>query len=222
MKNKYKKKTYPREPSITECSRCHGNMIKSKILKLWVCQRCGNAKREAEYMKAPEEILKKALADQIERKNYFAALYTQPIKIGDKNPPGEAEYVGYSRVMFFARDTNEDEIIFPMAQESYDRKITHLAALDMNGVVVTANIIKDRSNIHFISDSLYDIKCTDQEEKLKPLLTEDFLNTLVEAIQVSGWTLDFTETTEFARWCFNLAGKKCPPLTHYDYEKGEE
>lgn len=48
------------------------------------------------------------------------------------------------------------------------------------------------------------------ENDLKPLLTDDFLETLRLAVKVRGWDQDAVETISFANWLFELAGKVKP------------
>lgn len=49
-----------------------------------------------------------------------------------------------------------------------------------------------------------------QEAALRPLLTPEFLATLVKAVQVCGWSADLIETVNFVDWCFELAGQPKP------------
>ena len=65
---------------------------------------------------------------QIEQ--YQLALFTQQIKPGDKNPPGEATYLGYSRVpVSFMNGKSVGETFFPTCQEDYPTPITHMAVM---------------------------------------------------------------------------------------------
>lgn len=50
------------------------------------------------------------------------------------------------------------------------------------------------------------------EAQLRPLLTDEFLETLVFAVRVIGWGVDMVETRSFADELFQLAGKE-PPAT---------
>lgn len=50
------------------------------------------------------------------------------------------------------------------------------------------------------------------ENDLKPLLTDDFLETLRLAVKVRGWDQDAVETISFANWLFELAGKGKPDI----------
>lgn len=66
----------------------------------------------------------------------YAALFTRPVMIGDRNPPGEAVYDGYYRVPFIALDgTNLSDVHFPPARSDYPVRVTHVAALTESGVV---------------------------------------------------------------------------------------
>lgn len=56
----------------------------------------------------------------------------------------------------------------------------------------------------------------EREAKLKALLTDEFLNTLVEAAKTEGPFLDYHEVQDFVKSCFTIAGKPCPDLTPYE------
>jgi len=56
------------------------------------------------------------------------------------------------------------------------------------------------------------------EEKLKPLLTDEFLSTLTLAVKTCGHSVDHIESARFAEWCFELAEKDKPDLSAFDYE----
>jgi hypothetical protein len=49
-------------------------------------------------------------------------------------------------------------------------------------------------------------------DELKPKLTDEFLQTLVEAVHIVGWTVDAVETVAFLEEVFALAGKKAPTV----------
>lgn len=53
-------------------------------------------------------------------------------------------------------------------------------------------------------------------EKLKPLLTEEFLSTLTEAAKVYGWTSDYIEVCSFVEDLYEVAGKDKPNLEPYE------
>lgn len=53
------------------------------------------------------------------------------------------------------------------------------------------------------------------EAKLKPLLTSEFLEILVEAVKTCGHSVDHIESAQFVKWCFRVAGKDTPDLTPY-------
>ncbi|HEY5865364.1 MAG TPA: hypothetical protein VI542_07400 [Candidatus Tectomicrobia bacterium] len=56
------------------------------------------------------------------------------------------------------------------------------------------------------------------EAKLKPQLTQEWLDTLVEAARTCGWTVDHGETMHFVRWCCDVAGAEPPAsLEPYQY-----
>jgi len=49
-----------------------------------------------------------------------------------------------------------------------------------------------------------------REAAVIPLLTDEFLQTLVHASRTCGWTVDMTEVAGFVEWCYDLAGKELP------------
>ena len=51
---------------------------------------------------------------------------------------------------------------------------------------------------------------TPREKKLKPLLTDEFLSVLIEAVKICGWSVDHIESSQFVGWCFDVAGKEYP------------
>lgn len=64
-----------------------------------------------------------------------------------------------------------------------------------------------------------DKEILEAEELLKPKLTNDFLDTLVQAVNTCEWAVDFIESAQFVDWCFELAGKPLPPLDVYNEEE---
>lgn len=52
-------------------------------------------------------------------------------------------------------------------------------------------------------------------DELKPLLTDEFLATLVEAAQIDGNMGDWPATKDFVVTCFYIAGKQPPELKPY-------
>ena len=48
------------------------------------------------------------------------------------------------------------------------------------------------------------------EKALKPLLTKEFLQVLVFALETEGHSTDFCETTSFVDNCFHIAGIEAP------------
>lgn len=62
----------------------------------------------------------------------------------------------------------------------------------------------------------YDENARAAEEKLKPLITDEFLATLAVAVRTCGWSVDHVESESFARWCFDVAGKEAPDLSALD------
>ena len=63
----------------------------------------------------------------------------------------------------------------------------------------------------------YDENEKTAEEKLRPLLTDEFLSTLALAVKTCGHSVDHTECARFAEWCFELAEKDKPDLSAFDY-----
>jgi hypothetical protein len=53
-------------------------------------------------------------------------------------------------------------------------------------------------------------------EKLKPLLTDEFLTTLTEAAKIYGWDGDYTEIASFVGNLHEAAGKEKPNLEPYE------
>lgn len=64
----------------------------------------------------------------------------------------------------------------------------------------------------------YDEYLQKAEDELKPLLTDEFLDVLVITVKTCGNSVDFVESYEFVRWCFNLAGKDVPEIIPIDYD----
>jgi len=56
-----------------------------------------------------------------------------------------------------------------------------------------------------MDDIDYNKKSEELELNLKPKLTREFLNTLVEAVKICGWSVDLIESANFVDWCFDLA-----------------
>jgi len=69
------------------------------------------------------------------------------------------------------------------------------------------------------TDEDEDKKRHEAEELLKPKLTDEFLDTLVQAANTCNWSVDFIEAAYFVDWCFNVAGKPIPPLDVYNDEE---
>lgn len=55
------------------------------------------------------------------------------------------------------------------------------------------------------------------EDKILPLLTDDFLKTLTEVAKTCGWNVDHTETIGFVNWCHDIVEKPRPDVTAYPY-----
>jgi hypothetical protein len=54
------------------------------------------------------------------------------------------------------------------------------------------------------------------EDRLRPLLTEEFLSTLVEAVRTVGNSGDSVAQADFAASLFTIAGRPVPDLNAYD------
>lgn len=72
-----------------------------------------------------------------------AALFTKTVKVGEINPDGEANYEGYSRVVFIADESkNLEHIEFPEAGADYKDaegnwvEVMCVAAITTSGLVV--------------------------------------------------------------------------------------
>jgi len=63
-----------------------------------------------------------------------------------------------------------------------------------------------------MSDVEFDLAYKQAQDALRPELTESFLSTLVKAARTIGWDVDHTETCEFVKCCFGIAGKEAPTL----------
>ena len=64
----------------------------------------------------------------------------------------------------------------------------------------------------------YDEKAEDAENNLKPLLTDEFLETLRMAVKTCGNSVDHVESSQFVDWCFELAGKQKLDTEPFDYD----
>jgi len=70
--------------------------------------------------------------------NYYAALYTQAVRIGQINPPGEADYKGYSRQQCcFINGRAVEAIMWDKAGGSVD--ITSIAIMTAQGTIIAVN-----------------------------------------------------------------------------------
>ena len=65
--------------------------------------------------------------------------------------------------------------------------------------------------------SKYETNVDEAEAKLRSLLTDEFLSTLVLAINTCGDSVDYSEMEDFARWCFDVAGKDFARTGPLDY-----
>lgn len=63
----------------------------------------------------------------------------------------------------------------------------------------------------------YDKKAEQAENKLKPLLTGEFLETLLLAVKTCGWAVDHIESSAFVNWCYNIAGQEVQDTEPFDY-----
>ena len=46
-----------------------------------------------------------------------------------------------------------------------------------------------------------------KKQKLKELLTPEFLSTLHSAVECCGWDVDMVESMNFCDWCYRTAGQ---------------
>lgn len=72
-----------------------------------------------------------------------------------------------------------------------------------------------------MDEKVYEHNARAAEEKLRPLLTDEFLAALVLAVKTCGWTVDHVESASFVNWCFDLAEKPKADLEPFDYEQGK-
>ena len=56
----------------------------------------------------------------------------------------------------------------------------------------------------------------ERQQKLKPILTDEFLKTLVEAAKIYGWAGDYIEVCQFIEDLYEVAGKEKPDLEPYE------
>ncbi len=66
--------------------------------------------------------------------------------------------------------------------------------------------------------SEYDANSQKAENKLRPLLTEGFLETLRLAVKTCGWSVDHVESSQFVGWCYDLAERETPETEPFDYD----
>lgn len=55
-----------------------------------------------------------------------------------------------------------------------------------------------------------------RESGLKPRLTREFLDTLLEAGKICGWSVDYVEIKDFVRWCFEVADETIPTAAEFE------
>ena len=51
---------------------------------------------------------------------------------------------------------------------------------------------------------------TKTKQKLKELLTPEFLSTLHSAVECCNWNVDMIESMNFCDWCYGMAGQLEP------------
>lgn len=67
----------------------------------------------------------------------YAALFSKAPKIGETNPDGEINYLGYARVPFVAESgENIETILFPKSEQDEPVFATHVVAFNAAGEVV--------------------------------------------------------------------------------------
>jgi hypothetical protein len=64
-------------------------------------------------------------------------------------------------------------------------------------------------------DKDYEREALKLEAELRPLLTDEFLATLVKAGQTHGNSGDWVEIQHFIGWCFSKAGKPAPIMAPF-------
>ena len=55
------------------------------------------------------------------------------------------------------------------------------------------------------------------EDELKPLLTKEFLDVLVQAAKVVGWGVDFIEVRQFVIEVYEIAGVVPPEIEPHNF-----
>lgn len=61
-----------------------------------------------------------------------------------------------------------------------------------------------------MDDKAYEEKSNELEKELKPVLTNEFLSTLIKVVRTCGWAVDHTESIKLVRWCFDVIEKEYP------------
>ena len=62
--------------------------------------------------------------------------------------------------------------------------------------------------------------CDEGQDELRPLLTDEFLSTLVLAARTVGWDVDHTETFAFVQCCYEIVGRTrddMPDMEPFEY-----
>lgn len=74
--------------------------------------------------------------------NFYGALYSQAVAVGEINPPGELEYKGYSRQLFCSMYGRAiEDVTFPKAEEDCTDCATHLVVMNGKGKVMYSNLL---------------------------------------------------------------------------------
>ena len=67
----------------------------------------------------------------------------------------------------------------------------------------------------------YDENARIAEERLKPMLTDEFLKTLLLAVKTIGNSVDFPASVDFVKECFSIADKEAPEnIKEINYSEG--
>lgn len=66
-----------------------------------------------------------------------------------------------------------------------------------------------------MTDDEYEQFIKQKEIDLKPRLTDEFLETLLEAAKIDGWSNDFSEIHSFVKNVFDMAGKELESFSCY-------
>ena len=68
-----------------------------------------------------------------------------------------------------------------------------------------------------INAEKYEIDAQEAIDRLRPMLTDEFFEVLVEAAKTCGWSVDHVVTDDFVNWCRDVVGKERSTIVPYEY-----